>query len=71
VAGVPLTNGAKDKYIAPDMSAFTAATIEDLHDLSPEPDGWVASFWLNSIFRGRYEGPLNTTPMRPGSTSPP
>lgn len=61
MAGVPLTNEAKDKFIAPDMSAFTAATIEDLHGVSPEPDGWVASFWLNSIFRARFEGPLNTT----------
>jgi hypothetical protein len=31
---MPLTNEAKDKYIAPDISAFTVATIEDLCGVS-------------------------------------
>jgi len=58
---MPLSNDAKDMFIAPGMSAFTSASIEDLSGVSPERDGWVTSFLLNSIFRGGLAGPVKAT----------
>src|ERR1035437_1365201 len=46
-------------FITPGMSSFTDASIEDLSGASPQRDGWVASYLLNSIFRGRLDGPAN------------
>jgi hypothetical protein len=59
LASVPLTNNAKDMFITPGMSSFTDASIEDLSGASSQRDGWVASYLLNSIFRGRLDGPAN------------
>src|ERR1022692_1511600 len=39
------TNEFKDKYIAPEMSAFTSATIRDMSE-AQKP--WLTSFILNS-----------------------
>jgi hypothetical protein len=53
---MPLTDYAKDKFIAPYISAFTDAAIADLSEVGPARNGWVRSFILNSIFRGKFDG---------------
>ena len=57
VVSMPLSDDAKNKYIAPGMSAFTTATIEDMSETSAEQKYWVGNFLLNSIFRVRVDGP--------------
>ena len=58
---MPFTNAAKDKFFAPYISTFTHAVIADLSEVSPAKNGWVRSFILNSIFRGRFDGTIQAT----------
>jgi hypothetical protein len=48
---VPLSNYFKDKYIAPEISSFTAASIPEMSAVSAEQGHWLANFILNSGFR--------------------
>jgi hypothetical protein len=47
---VPLTNYSKDKYIAPEISKFTMATIRDMSKVDSEHDQWQAHFILSVMF---------------------
>jgi hypothetical protein len=52
---MPFTNEFKDKYVAPGFSAFTAATIPDMSDVSSERGHWLRNFILNSSFRASMD----------------
>ncbi len=45
---MPFTNEFKDKYVAPHISSFTAATIPDMSAVSEAQGHWLLSFVLNS-----------------------
>jgi hypothetical protein len=64
-----LSDYAKDKHIAPGMSAFTTAKIEDMSETSAEQRHWVGNFLLNSIFRAQVKGPTKPT-LRPSQPPP-
>lgn len=55
--GVPLSNYAKDKLIAPEMSKFTSATIRDMSDVDAEQEHWLANYILNRLFRANVNTP--------------
>jgi hypothetical protein len=54
---VPLSDYAKDRFVAPEMSKFTAASIRDLSQVDSEQEHWVANFVLNVIFRANVLTP--------------
>jgi hypothetical protein len=54
VVTMRLTDQAKDKYVAPERSAFTAADIRDLSHISAGQHQWVRSFVINSTVRGSF-----------------
>jgi len=54
---MPLTNHARDKFIAPEMSQFTSATIRDMSRVSAQQEHWLSNFILNSIFRVSLASP--------------
>ncbi len=56
-----LTDDAKDRHIAPEMSSFTDATIKDLSIVTAGQNQWVRSFILNSMLRGAFQGPAKPT----------
>jgi hypothetical protein len=45
---VPFTNEFKDKYVAPYISSFTAATVPDMSAVSEAQGRWLLNFVLNS-----------------------
>ncbi len=45
---MPFANEFKDKYVAPHISSFTAATIPDMSAVSEAQGRWLLSFVLNS-----------------------
>jgi hypothetical protein len=48
---MPLSSYAKDKFIAPEMSQFSNASIRDMTGVSVEQEHWLSNFILNTIFR--------------------
>jgi hypothetical protein len=56
-----LSNYAKDKFVAPEMSTFTAASIRDMSAVSGEQDHWVLNFVLNTMLRVSVEGSIRPT----------
>ena len=54
---MPLSNYAKDKFVAPEMSKFTAATIRDMSQVDSEQEHWLSNFILNAIFRANVLSP--------------
>jgi hypothetical protein len=49
------TNEFMDKYVAPNFSAFTEATIPDMSAISPEQGHWLRNFVLNGFFRASLD----------------
>ena len=47
-----------ERYIAPGISAFTAADIPDMADHDPESSHWVDNHFLNSTLRAAYHLPI-------------
>jgi hypothetical protein len=43
---------AMDKYIAPELSAFTSASIPDMAQFDAEQEHWLGNHLLNSVLRG-------------------
>ena len=60
VASMPLPDDAKNKYVAPGMSAFTTATIEDMSETSAEQK-YRWELLAELIFRARVDGPTKPT----------
>jgi hypothetical protein len=48
---VPFSAYALDKFVAPDISKFTKASIPDTSDTSKEQEYWIRNFILNTLFR--------------------
>jgi hypothetical protein len=48
---VPLSAYARDKFIAPEMSEFTAASIKDMSEVGAMQGFWMTNFLLNTIYR--------------------
>jgi hypothetical protein len=55
---VELSSYAKDKFVAPEMSKLTAATIRDMSHVDAQQGHWLANFILNTIFRTDVPSPL-------------
>jgi hypothetical protein len=47
-----------DANVAPGFSCFTQADIPDLSEAFSEAPHWLANYFLNSVLRTRFEGPL-------------
>jgi len=58
---VPFSNYFKDKYVAPEISSFTAASIPDMSAVSPDQGSWLLNFVLNSGFRVAIDDGLRRT----------
>jgi len=54
---VPWSNYVTDKFMAPEMSQFTSATLPDLSAIDSEQEHWLANYILNSIMRVNVESP--------------
>lgn len=50
-----------DKYVAPEISSFTAASIPDVSAISAEQGHWLANFILSSGFRVTMDDQLRRT----------
>jgi hypothetical protein len=61
LASMPLSNYAKDKYVAPQMSKFTAASIRDMSATSAEQEHWLMNFVLNTLLRVNIEERVQQT----------
>jgi hypothetical protein len=48
---MPLSNYFKDKYVAPEISSFTSASIRDMSAVSAEQNYWLINFILNTGLR--------------------
>jgi len=48
---MPLSSYAKDTFVGPYMSTFTAAEIPDMSDHDPQQEHWISIFILNTMFR--------------------
>jgi hypothetical protein len=48
---MPFPAYALDKFVAPDISKFTKASIPDMSDTSKEQEYWVRNFILNTLLR--------------------
>jgi hypothetical protein len=44
-------DAARDKYITPEISKFTTASIRDMSDTDPQQDHWLMNFILNTMTR--------------------
>lgn len=53
---MPLSNEAKDKYVAPEISAFTKADMPDVSS-APEQGHWLNNYVLNAMRRGDFPDP--------------
>lgn len=56
----PLSNHAKDTYIAPELSLFTEADIPDMRSHSSQSPHWLDNHVLNVMLRGSWNPPLST-----------
>jgi len=54
---MPLSNYAKDNFVAPHLSDFTSAKIEDLSAYILEQKHWLSNFILNSSFKFKVPRP--------------
>jgi hypothetical protein len=48
---------ALDKFVAPEMSKFTAASIPDVGEYNESREWWVRNFFLSSMLRGTPDPP--------------
>jgi hypothetical protein len=48
-----------DTLIAPEASLFCSADIPDMSTFAPQCSHWVANYFQNSAFRGKWPAPLN------------
>lgn len=55
----PLSNHAKNTYIAPQLSEFTQATIPDMSSHSSQSCHWLGNHVLNIMLRGAWTPPLS------------
>ncbi len=55
----PLTNHAKDTFIAPELSGFTQADIPDMSRHSSQSSHWLGNHVLNIMLRGSWTPPLS------------
>ena len=51
------TNYARDRFMFPEMSAFTEANLRDLASQTSVQDRYLNSYVLNSILRGHFDDP--------------
>jgi len=56
----PLSNHAKDSYIAPGLSGFTQAAIPDMRSHASQASHWLDNHVLNVMLRGSWKPPLST-----------
>lgn len=61
VTRMRLSDYAKDKFVAPEMSKFTAASIKDMAATSVEQEHWLLNFVLNALLRVDIEEPVRQT----------
>lgn len=48
---MPLSSYAKDVFVRPYMSTFTAAEIPNMSNHDPQQEHWISNFILNTLFR--------------------
>ena len=53
-----LSNYAKDKFIAPFMSAFLSADIPDMSSSCDQSGHWISNFVLNTMLRTNIASPF-------------
>jgi hypothetical protein len=54
---MPLSNYARDRFVAPEMSKFTAAKIRDMSQVDSQQEHWLSNFIFNGIFRANVLSP--------------
>ena len=58
---MPFTSQFKDKFVAPEISSFTAASIPDVSAVSAEQGYWLLNFMLSSALRVTMDDALRRT----------
>jgi hypothetical protein len=56
---MPLSNYAKDRFIAPEMSNFTVASIRDMTEQETKQASYTGAYILSTMFRGRFSAPVH------------
>lgn len=56
---MPLSNYARDRFIAPGLSSFTQANIRDMAEQTAAQASYTAEYVLSTMFRGRFESPTH------------
>lgn len=54
---MPMSDYAKDKFVAPELSHFTTANLADLSGVDKEQEHWLANFILNTMLRADVPAP--------------
>lgn len=54
---MPMSDNARDRFVAPQISKFTSATIRDMSAVDVEQQHWLANFILNSLLRTDVPSP--------------
>jgi hypothetical protein len=52
------SNYSTDRFMAPEMSKFTSANIDDMSQIDPEQNHWQANYILNTVMRSSVPTPL-------------
>jgi hypothetical protein len=55
---MPLSNSSKDRFVAPEMSKFTEATIRDMSNVDSQQEYWLLNYILSTMLRAEHEAPL-------------
>jgi hypothetical protein len=61
LTGMPLSNYTKDKFVAPELSKFTNASIRNMASASVEQEHWLTNFILNTLLRVDVKETLRQT----------
>lgn len=54
---MPMSDYARDRFIAPELSKFNAAKIPDASAVDTEQEHWLANFILNTLLRAEVPTP--------------
>jgi hypothetical protein len=57
VSDMRLSGYAMDRFVAPEMSKFTTATMRDMSAVDSQQEHWLANFILNTILRINVNSP--------------
>ena len=55
---ISYSSGLLNRFVSPEFTSFRSANIPDISNQFPQAEHWLANFFLNSAFRGKYSTKL-------------